>query len=172
MGRLHNARRLRVTFRKETGLASEYRLNAYPRDLALFARDRWQDVDVGRTNSGSLPGLSVLEHIISVCYQTSLLREEGRSVRFRLIFLAPDRFPPDLGPPVGLHRLLFRDKLPFTERELRKLSPSVDFYGSLIGLWHDGKNGLSIWGIVHSGPRWTQSLYGGGRSSNLFPTLS
>jgi hypothetical protein len=124
---------------------------------------------VSAQGGSSLPDLTVLEHLISVCYQASLLREEGRPVRFRVIFLASDRFPPDLGPPVGLHRLLFRDKPPFTERELRKLSPSVDFYGSLIGLWHDENNGLSIWGIVHSGPRWTQSLYGGGKEFQPLP---
>ncbi len=150
-------------------MVSEYRLRAYPRDLALFVRERWQAVDAGHTDSGSLPSLSVLEHIISVCYQASLLREEERPVRFRLIFLSPDRFPPDHVPPAGLQRLLFRDKLPFTERELRKLSPSVDFFGSLTGLWHDGKGGLSIWGIVHSGPRWAQSLNGGGKRFQPLP---
>jgi len=150
-------------------VVSEYRLRTYPRDLALFVREHWQAVDAGHTDSGSLPSLSVLEHIISVCYQASLLREEGRPVRFRLIFLSPDRFPPDHVPPAGLHRLLFRDKLPFTERELRKLSPSVDFYSSLTGLWHDGKSGLSIWGIVHSGPRWAQSVHGGGKEFQPLP---
>ncbi len=147
-------------------MASEFQINAYPKDLASFIRERW------RTGSGrecaSLPDPKVLEHLISICYQASLLREEGRPVRFRIIFLAPDRFPPALGPPVGLHRLLFRDNLPFTERELRKLS-TVDFYGSLIGLWHDGRSGLSIWGIVHSGMRWTQSLYGGGKEFQPLP---
>lgn len=143
-------------------MASEYHvLRAYPRDFASFVVDRWQAVS--SREYASLPDLTVLEHLISVCYQASLLRDEERPVRFRLIFLAPDRFPPDQAPPTGLHRLLFSDPLPFTERELRKLSPSVDFYGSLIGLWYDGKSGLSIWGIVHSGLRWTQSLYGGGR---------
>jgi hypothetical protein len=154
---------------KETGLVSEYLIRAYPRDLALYVRDRWQAVDVENTNSDSRPGLSVLEHIISVCYQTSLLREEERPVRFRLIFLPPDRLSPDHGPPVGLHSLMFRDKLPFTERELRKLSPSVDFYDSMIGVWHDGKSELSIWGIVHSGPRWAQSFYGGGKGFQPLP---
>lgn len=90
-------------------------------------------------------------------------------MRFRLILLAPDRLPPEQGPPSGLHRLLFNHPLPFTERELRKLSPSVDFYGSLIGLWHDGKSRFSIWGIVHSGLRWTQSLYGGGKMFQPLP---
>ena len=148
-------------------MASEFQIRAYPKDLASFVRDGWPTRNT--RECASLPDLTVLEHLISVCYQASLLREEGRPVRFRVIFLAPGRFPPDLGPPVGLHRLLFRDKLPFTERELRKLSPSVDFYGSLIGLWHDGKNGLSIWGIVHSGPRWAQSVHGGGKEFQPLP---
>ena len=148
-------------------MASEYQMRAYPRDLAFLVRDCWETGIVGEHTS--LPDPMVLEHLISVCYQASLLQEEGRYVRFRLIFLAPDQFPPDLGPPVGHHRLLFREELPFTERELRKLSPSVDFYGSLIGLWHDGKGKLSIWGIVHSGPRWAQSLHGGGKEFQPLP---
>jgi hypothetical protein len=101
-------------------MASEYQISAYPKDLASLVRDRWQTGNA--RECASLPDLTVLEHLISVCYQASLLREEGRPVRFRLIFLAPDRLPPDFGPPVGLHRLLFGDKLPFTQRELRKLS--------------------------------------------------
>ena len=152
---------------KEAGLASEYPISAYPRDFASFVRDRWQEGSSGEHTS--LPDPAELQHLISVCYQASLLRDEERPVRFRLIFRAPDRFPPDQGPPAGLHRLLFSDPLPFTERELRKLSPSVDFYGSLIGLWRDGKSGLSIWGIVHSGQRWTQSLHGGGKKFQPLP---
>lgn len=148
-------------------MASEYQMRAYPRDLAVLAGKCWETgPDRQRT---ALPDPKVWEHLLSVCYQASLLQEEGRPVRFRLIFLAPDQFPPELGPPVGHHRLLFRDELPFTERELRKLSPSVDFYGSLIGLWHDEKGQLSIWGIVHSGPRWAQSLHGGGKEFQPLP---
>ncbi len=148
-------------------MSSEYQIGAYPRDLALFVRDRWPMASA--QGCSSLPGLPVLEHLISVCYQASLLREEERPVRFRLIFLAPDRFPPDQGPPAGLQRLLFRDRLPFTERGLKKLSPSVDFYGSLVGLWYDGNSGLSMWGMVHSGPRWAQSLHGGGKVFQPLP---
>jgi hypothetical protein len=151
-------------------LVSEYQLRAYPRDLASFIADRWQEGDVGEnTYSDSLPNPEVLEHIISVCYQTSLLREEDRAVRFRLIFRASSQFSPDHGPPTGLHRLLFQYALPFTERELRKLSPSIDYYSSLIGLWHDDKNGLAVWGLLHSGMRWTQSLYGGGKMFQPLP---
>jgi hypothetical protein len=148
-------------------MAFEYTVSAYPKDLASFVLDHWQ---AGSNREyPSLPNSSELEHLISVCYQASLLRDEERPVRFRLIFLAPDRLPANQGPPTGLHRILFTDPPPFTERELRKLSPSVDFYGSLIGLWRDEKNGFSIWGIVHSGSRWAQSLHGGGKGFHPLP---
>jgi hypothetical protein len=151
-------------------LDSEYQMRAYPRDLATFIRDSWPEGDAGEnTYFDSIPNPPILEHLISVCYQTSLLREEDRPVRFRLIFRDPSRFAPGHGPPTGLHRLLFQYALPFTERELRKLSPSLDYYGSLIGLWHDDKNGLAVWGVVHSGIRWTQSLYGGGKMFQPLP---
>lgn len=137
----------------------EYQVSAYPKDFASFVRSHWQaEGDYGHD---SFPRFTELEHVISTCYQASLLRDEGRPVRFRLIFLASDLFSPNQGPPTGLHRLLFIDPLPFTVRELRKLSPSIDFYGSLIGLGHDERRELSIWGIIHSGSRWRQNLDGG-----------
>lgn len=151
-------------------MACEFRIRAYPKDLAAFVRDNWQTGGgENDPDAGSLPDFEVLKHLLSVCYQASLLRDEERPVRFRLIFRSPDGFPSDQGPPDGLHRLLFRTSLPFTERELRKLSPSVDFYGSLIGSWYDGKTGLIIWGIVHSGLRWAQSLHGGGKVFQPLP---
>ncbi len=153
-------------------MASEFRIKAYPRDLAPVIQDRWHSGEISKgreSDSDSLPEPPVLEHLLSVCFQASLLRDEDRPVRFRLIYRAPDRFPPDKGPPHGLHRLLFDDLLPFTERELRKLSPSVDFHGSLVGVWLDERNGLAIWGIVHSGLRWTQNLYGGGKLIQPLP---
>lgn len=151
-------------------MVSEYKVRAYPGELATFVLDNWGTGNAGGClDAESLPDPKVLEHLISVCYQASLLREEERPVRFRLIFRPPEGFPADEGPPAGLHRLLFRNTLPFTERELRKLSPSVDFYGSLIGAWHDEKDEPMIWGIVHSGLRWAQSLYGGGKKSQPLP---
>ncbi len=148
-------------------MASEYQPSAYPKDLASFVLDHWQSG--GERGYASIPNSAELEHLISICYQASLLRDEERSVRFRIIFLAPDRFPPDQGPPTGLHRLLFSGPLPFTARELRKLSFSIDFYGSLIGLWRGENGGFSIWGLVHSGSRWAQSFNGGGKRFQSLP---
>lgn len=38
-----------------------------------------------------------------------------------------------------------------------------------MGLWYERHSGLSIWGIVHSGPRWTQALHGGGKEFQPLP---
>lgn len=154
-------------------------VHAYPKELAHFVQERWEipctvlDRPLLKANEKTdqepLPDIRTLELIMSVCYQASLLREEERPLRFRLILRDPDAFPPEQGPPAGLHRLRFVDQLPFNERELRKLSPSVDFYGSLIGVMPDREKGLTIWGVIHSGQRWIQSLYGGGKVFQPLP---
>jgi len=149
--------------------------HAYPRDLAPFVRERWEDVTPGRSGGASgdtLPEPKVLEGLISTCYQASLLREEERPITFRLILAEPERFPPSEGPPSGLHRLEFPEPRPFDVEELRQLSPAADFYRSLVGVRLDAECGLKVWGIIHSGPRWLRSFEGGrGASQPLPPSL-
>ncbi|MGA2735241.1 MAG: putative sensor domain DACNV-containing protein [Syntrophobacteraceae bacterium] len=143
-------------------------LHANSRDLALYVTDHWGDTRLFESSSvidcgpgDSLPDQNTLDHLISCCYQASLLREEGRPVRFRLILREPGCFDGKDGPPTGLHRLLFSEPQPFDENELQRLSPAADFYRSLIGVRHGAHEGLQIWGIVHSGSRWVQNVYGG-----------
>ena len=141
------------------------REHAYPGDLADFVRERWDrysdeagasDEDVSR-----LPEDSILEVLLSTCYQASLLREEERPVIFRMVFAAPRDFPEGDGPPDGMHRLEFGEPRPFDEHELRRISPAADFDRSLIGVYSDDDGELKVWGIVHSGPRWLRGVQGG-----------
>ena len=97
------------------------------------------------------------------------MREEGRPVRFRLILREPGCFDGKDGPPAGLHRLPFSEPQPFDEYALQRLSPATDFYRSLIGVRHDTQEGLQIWGIVHSGSRWVQDVYGGRKIPPALP---
>src|SRR5512135_1994068 len=110
-------------------------LHAYPRELVSFILDRWKDPlfaerlnAAGINPSIQLPDRSVLEQIISACYQASLMREEERPVVFRLIIRDHHLFLPDEGPPTGLHRLQFAKMRPFNEYELHRLAPAADFY--------------------------------------------
>ncbi len=143
-------------------------LHANARDLASYVTDHWGDIRLSELSSeivcgpeDPLPEQNTLDYLISCCYQASLMREEDRPVRFRLILREPGCFDSEDGPPTGLHRLLFSEPRPFDENELQRLSPATDFYRSLIGIRQDSHEGLQIWGIVHSGSRWVQNVYGG-----------
>ncbi len=147
-------------------------VHAYPHELAGFIMDHWEkDLCVGEfcnldhsTDIDPLPGKPVVEQLLSTCYQASLLHEEERPVRFRLILREPERFNPDHGPPTGLYRLVFTQPRPLNEHELRRLSPAADFYHSLIGVRRGEDQQLQIWGLVHSGPYWIQAIEGRRRS--------
>jgi hypothetical protein len=130
--------------------------DAYPADLARFVRERWDE-----DRAGVLPDQDTLETLISACYQAGLLREEERAVTFRVILCDPDLLPPCEGPPGGTHRLEFPKPREFDVQEIRRLSPAADYYRSLIGVCFDEEEGLRIWGLVHSGPRWLRGGQGG-----------
>lgn len=129
-------------------------VHAYPRDLADFVRGAWKD-------PRSAPDIATLRRVFSVCYQASLMREEERQIFFRMILGGPELFPPNEGPPSGLHRLEFARPRPFDENEIRRLSPAADFYRAMIGVKVGEDGNLSIWGLVYSGPRWVQNTQGG-----------
>jgi hypothetical protein len=150
--------------------------HSYPADLADFVRERWQDTSAlereyceATAEAEALPPPAVLTRILSICYQASLLREEERPVRFRLMLRPPDAFPPPGGPPHGLHRLVFGEPRPLTQDELRRLAPAVDFYRGLIGAHVDADGKPFIWGLITTGPRWVQALSGGRQSYQRLP---
>ena len=128
--------------------------DAYPADLALFVRERWDE-----ERAGPLPDPDTLEALISACYQASLLREEERAVKFRVILCDPDRLPPNEGPPGGIHRLEFPEPRQFDIQEIRRLSPAADYYRSLIGVLLGRRGGVEDLGprplgteVVEGGP--------------------
>ena len=158
----------------------EYTAHAYPHDLAAFVAAKWED-DVGASDShtpvpynapvGPLPEAPILEEVLSTCYQASLLREEEEPVMFRLALSPPEVFPMHGGPPDGLHRLELPEPRSFTVQELRRLSPATDYPNSIVGVRDDGEQGLRIWGLLHSGPRWLRDRQGGRVTSAPLPPL-
>jgi hypothetical protein len=141
--------------------------HAYATELAQFAHARWDELerkpDPGpcKPRHGALPDCIALEHLLSVAYQASLLREEDRPVRFRLFVGRPEQLDEKLGPPDGLHRLRFEQPRAYDEHELRRLSPAAKFHRALIGVRQAAPNEFEIWGIIQSGPRWLQAARGG-----------
>jgi hypothetical protein len=135
--------------------------HAYPSDLAALVVHRWDEaLAAGRTDVMP-PDEAALTALLSTCYQATLLREEGRPVTFRLAVSDPETFDPAAGPPSGLHRLLFTRRLSLDSHELRRLAPATVFSRSLIGTSLTPTAGAEVWGIVHSGPHWLQSVRGG-----------
>ena len=146
-----------------SGIEGSQDAYAYPKDLARFVRESWEDAR-GADGSGYGPAWvpePILERLISTCYQASLLREEERPVSFRAILAAPEDLQEKGGPPEGLHRLAFEEPRPFDEQELRRLSPAADFERSLVGVRRGEDGGLEIWGLVHTGARWMRVTRGG-----------
>lgn len=164
----------RVPFdRPDTGSLPELeaeRQYAYPSDLAALVLTRWGEATAAGQIDLPTPASSTLAHVLSTCYLATLLREEGRPVTFRLAVSEPDAFAPAAGPPSGLHRLVFARPLPLDEHELRRLAPAVEFSRSLIGATDTGGK-PTIWGVIHSGPHWLQSVRGGREVEQTIPPV-
>jgi len=150
--------------------------HSYPKDLVDFIYRQWQEPSFverlcphRQGVSFVLPSREVLEHVLSTCYQSSLLREEERPVMFRLIIRDCNLFAVEEGPPTGIHRLVFSRRRPFNEYELHRLAPAADFYRTLIGISIDQEEGAQIWGLLHSGTRWMHAVYGGRKTSPPLP---
>jgi DisA bacterial checkpoint controller nucleotide-binding len=138
--------------------------HAYPFDLARSAHGRWRELASECAEAGIAPPteLAHLEELVSTAYQASLLREEERLVTFRLLVSDPERLPERGGPPDGLHRLQFTRARPFTDHEIRRLSPAAKYHRALIGVrWDAEEARFVIWGLAQSGPRWLNSVHGG-----------
>jgi hypothetical protein len=143
--------------------------HAYPSDLAALVLRRWDAaLAAGRTDLRP-PDEAALTALLSTCYQATLLREEGRPVTFRLAVSEPDAFDPAAGPPSGLHRLLFTRRLSLDAHELRRLAPAAVFSHSLIGTTLTPPTSAEVWGIIHSGPHWLQSVRGGRAREQAVP---
>ena len=147
-------------------------VHAYSQNLTSFVWEKWNDVStvaerhvVDAGTADPPPPQPVLDHLLSSCYQASLMREEERAVTFRLMLRDSGRLIAGEGPPTGLHRLIFTHPRPFNEHELRRLSPppASDYYRSMIGVNLNAQGELQIWGMIHSGPRWVQTIQGGTR---------
>jgi hypothetical protein len=146
-------------------------IHSYPHELSEAVLSLWNSsagLQTSEENVG-LPDKETIEYLISTCYQASMMHEELRSLRFRIMLCDPSLFPPEPGPPRGFLRVVFREPRAFQEYELNKLSPASEFESSLIGVRHDPAEGLQIWGLINSGTRWIQTFRGGSKVIAPFP---
>jgi len=166
-------------FLTRTGLDPSMPTHAYPRDLALLVRERWAELPTSDRDGVAeaketgvlLPDQAVVERLLSVCYQASLLHEEGRPVTFRVALAGPEAVTAAGGPPAGLHRLVLNPSRPFEEHELSRLAPAAVFQRSLVGVRVEPDGELRVWGVIHSGQRWLQAVRGGRRIGQSVPSV-
>lgn len=108
------------------------------------------------------PTQDELSTVCAVLFAASLLKEEGKVVRARVVVAPPEEFSAVGGPPDGIQAVRFTTPHPFTANEIKRLSPAAGFFHSVLAIWPDRDRGLRIWGILNTGPRWL-NLVGGGR---------
>jgi hypothetical protein len=130
------------------------RPNAYPPDLARYVEAHWPAGASLTVPSG------LLHDALSAAFQASLMVEEARPTRFRLLLTAPDQLPESGVPNHGVLRLKLDHSRPLNADELRRLAPAVPFETALI-VAHADQGKLRIWGVAHSGPAWLAPTSGG-----------
>lgn len=107
------------------------------------------------------PTMQQLKEVCDMLYSSSLLKEEGRAVRARVIIAPPEDFAAASGPPDGIHAIRFTIPHALTANEIKRLSPAASFFHSVVAIWPDPKRGFRIWGILNTGPRWLNLVAGG-----------
>jgi hypothetical protein len=112
----------------------------------------------GRADS---PSEEQLKEVCDVLYAASLLKEEGRAVRARVMLAPPEGFAAEDGPPDGIHAVRFATPHPLSANEIKRLSPAASFFHSVVAIWPDRDRGFRIWGILNTGPRWMNLVAGG-----------
>jgi DisA bacterial checkpoint controller nucleotide-binding len=144
----------------------DYSSHTYPRELAERIISEWPKA----TNAfDGLPPKEALISLLSEAFQGSLLLEESRPVRCRLILINPSEVSEAEGPPTGMQVLQLQDERKLSAQEIRRLSPCATFYRSLIGVRWCPQTGFWIWAILNSGTRWVARIDGGRLQSPAAP---
>ena len=107
------------------------------------------------------PGEHQLKELCNILYASSLLKEEGRPVRARVIIAPPEDFAGTDGPPDSIHAVRFSASHSLSANEIKRLSPAASFFHSVVAIWPEGDRGFRIWGILNTGPRWLNVVAGG-----------
>ncbi|MDB6080219.1 MAG: hypothetical protein JWO82_3966 [Akkermansiaceae bacterium] len=107
------------------------------------------------------PSEKALSSLCDILYSASLLKEEGRAVRARVIVAPPGSFTSSSGPPEGIHAVRFTMEHGMTANEIKRLCPAASFFHSVVAVWPDKHGDFKIWGVLNTGPRWMNLVAGG-----------
>ncbi len=125
--------------------------SAYPEQITAALVTRSQELGL---ESDKLPCAGALTQLIDVVYQTSLLQEEGEALQVRAVFATAEELASETKDlNAAWHVVLFNEVMPFTVQDLRKLTPAVGYYRSMLGVCGNADE-PRIWGIVVTGTQW------------------
>lgn len=128
--------------------------HSYPRELAEQIWSLWNRSDGSGT---ALDSVETLNSFLSVAYQASLLREEGRPVECRITLSELKNLEPAGLAAIGFHLVRFSRRRSFAEQEIRRLGPATGFYRAMIAVEWSVSRGFEISGMVHTGA-WSRDL--------------
>jgi hypothetical protein len=128
--------------------------HTYPRELAEQIWSLWNRSERKAT---VLDSVETLNSFLSIAYQASLLREEGRPVECRITLSDPKNLDPAGLAAIGFHLVRFTKRRSFAEQELRRLGAATGFYRAMIVVERSVSCGLEISGMVHTGA-WSRDL--------------
>lgn len=141
--------------------------STYPSTIATSIRSRWSEQAYPKT---LLPSDSLLEALVDVVYQASLLREEGDPVRCRVVFSEPKVFADatsDGNHP--LHALRFDTPQAYSPHNLRKLAAAAGFYRAMLAVEICESGSLQIWGMIVTGTQWVNDVRGSQSNGTPLP---
>jgi hypothetical protein len=128
--------------------------HSYPRELSEQIWSLWNRAG---GPDALLDSSERLNAFLSIAYQASLLREEGRPVECRIALLASQELEPGALARIGFHAVRFAKRRTFWEQEIRRLGPATGFYRSMIAVELSPKYGFQICGMIHTGA-WSRDL--------------
>jgi hypothetical protein len=123
----------------------------------LLAREVWRDWPASNREHLGVDNLDTLTHFLSIAYQASLLNEEGRQVVCRIALCHPLTLQAQDLVSYGFNISRFCNHRSFDEQEIRRLSPAVSFYRSIVAVTWSSTNGFTIFGTVGTG-QWSRDL--------------
>jgi hypothetical protein len=128
----------------------------YPPDLFPLIATAWQQqFYFPEEERPPLPAEGALRELLALAYHTSLLREEGRKLAFRILVLPREKSKKRSDSPRRTARMAeFTEPRSLTIAELRRLAPAADSIRSMICVDHDEKLGWVVWGLLDTGANW------------------
>src|SRR5215467_1637702 len=122
--------------------------HTYPHQLAELLWSAWL---AENRRHPAVDSEETLHSFLSVAYQASLLREEGRPVECRIALSAPRDLDSASLAQIGFHLVRLAKRRKFAEQEIRRLGPATGFYRSMILIEWSAQRGFEISGMIHTG---------------------